>query len=121
MQPPKPNIETFKQSTAAKKYEKKYKNQPTITNIPSEQESLASARKAVTLAGGDITNKEWLLSKTIIYFGKYCGNNFKWLLENAAGHAAIVIKNHMVNKTKHYNILSYAKLSMNVFFFSVNI
>jgi hypothetical protein len=101
MNPPKPNIQNFNQSTAAKKYEKENKNRPPNTHIPSKEDSLARARKAVAFAAGDTTNREWLLSKTIIYFSKYEGKDFKWLLENAAGFTAHIIKKHKVNKTTH--------------------
>jgi hypothetical protein len=48
----------------------------------------------VRSAGGDVNNREWLLSMTALQFGKYRSKTLLWLLENDVGYAVMLMADH---------------------------
>ncbi|XP_069393914.1 uncharacterized protein [Paralichthys olivaceus] len=70
---------------------------------PEEVE--AEAKAQVLSEGGDPGNDRLVLSRYVIQFGKYKGQNFKWLLENDLTYAALIVAEHQ-RERKHSMIQS---------------
>lgn len=58
------------------------------------------AKKRVIDASGDPSNKEWVLSQSLLQFGKYQGKNFIWLLQNDVGWAVMLMSEHEQSREK---------------------
>ncbi|XP_047196910.1 uncharacterized protein LOC124852281 [Hippoglossus stenolepis] len=65
---------------------------PVKMKKPEEVE--ADAKAHVLSEGGDPGNDRLLLSRYVMQFGKYKGQNFKWLLENDVRYAAKLLAHH---------------------------
>ncbi|XP_062255518.1 uncharacterized protein LOC133965127 [Platichthys flesus] len=65
---------------------------PVRMKKPEEVE--ADAKAQVLSEGGDPGNDRLLLSRYVIQFGKYKGQNFKWLMENDVRYVAILVDAH---------------------------
>ncbi|KAG9278283.1 hypothetical protein AMEX_G6127 [Astyanax mexicanus] len=54
----------------------------------------AEAKQKVVAGGGDPRDNQLVASVSTIQFGQYRGKNFRWLLENDMGYAAMVLAGH---------------------------
>ncbi|XP_053289045.1 uncharacterized protein LOC128449772 isoform X1 [Pleuronectes platessa] len=69
---------------------------PVTMKKPEEVE--ADAKAHVLSEGGDPGNDRLLLSRYVIQFGKYKGQNFKWLLENDVSYVAMLVAAHQTEQ-----------------------
>ena len=65
---------------------------PVMMKKPEEVE--ADAKAHVLSEGGDPGNDRLVLSRHVMQFGKYKGQNFKWLLENDVRYVAYLVADH---------------------------
>ena len=52
----------------------------------------AQAVARVSAAGGDAADDLLVLSASVLQFGQYRGQTFRWLLENAVGYACSIVR-----------------------------
>ncbi|KAH3828592.1 hypothetical protein DPMN_130574 [Dreissena polymorpha] len=62
---------------------------PALCQSPDVIEDQAVA--AVRRLGGDVTSRQHILGQYTIQFGKYKGETFHWVVENALGFCAYLV------------------------------
>lgn len=75
---------------------------------PTDERAIVrEAKERVLAAGGDPSNRKWLLAEMPMIFGKYRGKTFSWLLENDVGWAVMIVTSHKVCDLKNRQVVRY--------------